>query len=1014
MKTTVLAFILLLCCGLPTSLLAQLSPTAQQAYEVYQKAVQLNNVSNKYEDALTALNRADSLLVAAPDAPDSLWAQVRFMQGTVLHNLSEFAESMKKLRESDRYYQLYDAYGGRADCYLFLANNTWWLRGAQEAIPFFDTAIALAEKDTRGIRRNRGRYYADKGYALGELGQFETGLAQIETGLRKDSSYYGKVSRQYVTSLMSKATVYNYWGEYAQAVGVFKEAVALTHQVNLGADSPWDAPLYGNLGAAYFNMGDLEEAERYYQKCFALFQQVLPPESPYFAMLYSRFGLIAQNRYQYPEALEWTNKAMAYYDQLDPNTQFSVKHGLAMALNELGEYQQADSIYRELEEMARPLLGPENYQMALLYEGMADNQHKSGNTEAALKYLDEASAVYLANYPPEHLIHTRPTGKKAFVCLHGKQYRRAVAYANAGLLKFQEHPDPNAWQVYRDAYLALLGYRAEALYYLTDQLGVATLDSALADYRRYEQCLDTIFALDRSPDDKLAYQTYSSGFFRNAMFALGYKGTLATYDLNTMWRLSEKSKAYLLREGFRQSAMPVAGSVLDSLQRLVAAQQFYQKKIFDARQDSQAREADIIRWEAAIFDLELQRRATWEAFKAVQDQTPYYLEADRGLIDISGVQRALVDTHTVLLEFVDMQHIVYIFAITADTCVVVERRPPFSLDSLIRQMRLALTSEFFSPTLSAVQSEENARRYVAAASALYAELIAPVSPWLKERVIMVPDGALNYLPFDALLRQMPENPTRYHSHAYFGVEHLLSYNYSATMLAEMQRKKHPKKPTGAVLAMAPFYETGVGAEPGRNRNSIRDDSPKPLPASGPEVERICDLFGGKPYLGSTATKTVFEQLAGQHKIIHLSTHGWADSTSGNFGWVAFAPSSDSGRFEKFYINDLYHLRLNADMVVASACETGVGELKRGEGVLSLARAFTYAGAKSLVTTLWSVSDRETAELMTLFYEQLHLEADKDVALWQAKKNYIRSHKTDGKAHPFYWASFLPIGDMRRL
>ena len=115
-------------------------------------------------------------------------------------------------------------------------------------------------------------------------------------------------------------------------------------------------------------------------------------------------------------------------------------------------------------------------------------------------------------------------------------------------------------------------------------------------------------------------------------------------------------------------------------------------------------------------------------------------------------------------------------------------------------------------------------------------------------------------------------------------------------------------------------------------------------------------------------------------------------------------------FDKFYAKDIYNLSLNADLVTLSACETGIGELKRGEGIISLARAFAYAGAKSIVTTLWSVNDVRTSELMEHFYKNLYKGMDKDAALWQAKKDFLKAHK-GMSAHPYYWAGFIPIGDM---
>jgi CHAT domain-containing protein len=118
--------------------------------------------------------------------------------------------------------------------------------------------------------------------------------------------------------------------------------------------------------------------------------------------------------------------------------------------------------------------------------------------------------------------------------------------------------------------------------------------------------------------------------------------------------------------------------------------------------------------------------------------------------------------------------------------------------------------------------------------------------------------------------------------------------------------------------------------------------------------------------------------------------------------------------ELLYVRDLYNLELNADLVVLSACETGLGRLRRGEGIISLARAFAYAGARAIVTTLWSVDDEKAKDLMLDFHGHLKRGEPVDAALRRAKLDYLQRRPGPAEAHPFFWAGFAPIGDMRPL
>ena len=180
-----------------------------------------------------------------------------------------------------------------------------------------------------------------------------------------------------------------------------------------------------------------------------------------------------------------------------------------------------------------------------------------------------------------------------------------------------------------------------------------------------------------------------------------------------------------------------------------------------------------------------------------------------------------------------------------------------------------------------------------------------------------------------------------------------------------------------------------------------------------EVFKAQKLMRGDAVLDKKATKYAFESLVGDYRIVHLATHGKANDKIGDYCFLAFTEQKDSVQNELLYVRDIYNLRLNADLVVLSACETGIGELRRGEGVISLARAFAYAGAKSLVTTLWSVNDKSTLNIMEGFYRQLRKGAPKNQALWQAKLDYLAKSKSE-MAHPFFWAAFVPIGDINPI
>jgi len=161
--------------------------------------------------------------------------------------------------------------------------------------------------------------------------------------------------------------------------------------------------------------------------------------------------------------------------------------------------------------------------------------------------------------------------------------------------------------------------------------------------------------------------------------------------------------------------------------------------------------------------------------------------------------------------------------------------------------------------------------------------------------------------------------------------------------------------------------------------------------------------------GTEATLERFLSLASRYRILHLATHALADFTSGSQAYLAFPAS------QKLYPGDIGNgLDINADLVVLSACETGIGVWRRGEGMLSLGRAFIFGGAKSVVTSLWQVKDASTADLMRRFYVALRRGQTKDLALSGAQRDCISKGSLNITAHPYYWSGFILTGDPMRL
>jgi CHAT domain-containing protein len=260
----------------------------------------------------------------------------------------------------------------------------------------------------------------------------------------------------------------------------------------------------------------------------------------------------------------------------------------------------------------------------------------------------------------------------------------------------------------------------------------------------------------------------------------------------------------------------------------------------------------------------------------------------------------------------------------------------------------------------------------------------------NQQLIISTQEFLAFLPFELL----------HDGNDFIGLANPISYSPSINMW--MNALKIEPYSNSQVLAMAPDFKGLTSLTQDANRDLL-----VPIPGAEQELRTMKEYFSGKFLIANEATKDGFIDNVSDFGIIHLATHAIIDNTNPNFSRLYFSGSADAEPYIRNY--ELYNLDVNANLVTLSACNTGIGEIQKGDGVNSLARGFIYAGAPATLVSLWPASDKSTPELMEYFYQNLKDGQAKDVALNNARKQYLATAK--GKArHPFYWGGFVLIGD----
>lgn len=304
--------------------------------------------------------------------------------------------------------------------------------------------------------------------------------------------------------------------------------------------------------------------------------------------------------------------------------------------------------------------------------------------------------------------------------------------------------------------------------------------------------------------------------------------------------------------------------------------------------------------------------------------------------------------------------------------------------------------QLLSRPVNALTSVRDQAAVAAAGRRLHRMLVAPAMPRLvaKQSLLIIPDGALAYLPFEAL----GEGRALIESHR-------IAYAPSASIAGALGRPS--AAPANLLLAMGdPLLPSA--AAPGMAAQLERGFTFSALPNARGEVESLGRLFpNSRTFVGEKASESRIkaEDLV-TYRYLHLAAHGYFDGSTPERSGIVLAPGGAEDGF--LQAREIANLRMTAELVTLSACQSGLGKVLAGEGVQGLARAFFLAGAKSVVVSLWDVNDAATAELMRRFYANLKSGLSKDEALRQAKLA-IRNQPGGRWRHPYYWAPFVLQG-----
>lgn len=796
-------------------------------------------------------------------------------------------------------------------------------------------------------------------------------------------------------------------GDYGTLAAIASEARALSRSAG---DRRREARALTYFASARLSGAAPTEALHTFNDLVALARELRDPALE--AQALTHVGNCLRNLNRYAEALDTLAKAEALYRQSgDRAGRAETLRNLAMVHTEIGDYDSSESALGQALALARETGAGRVEALALNNLGIV--ARRRGQPNVALEHLEKSLAH--PALPRDVLTRVNLLISKGNVQLELNDTRGAIASYERGLVE-AKNPYTRALLLGNIGMARVrLGDYEAALALLTDARGrlrqvgdfpekIWEMELLLAQCHRALGRLDA--ALDSLRDalatmERLRTVAAPTETSRASVVAIRRQAVAEAVDL--LFSMGRHADAFAVAEQSRGRAFldELAASHVDLRQNLRDADRKreatllgrisdLQKQMWTADVPAPTRrqvEGDLAEAERDLDLFGLQIRRSNPAFASVH--YPETLGADR--------LQAALGPRAAVVEYLLGTPRSFVWVVTRDRIVMTSLPARDAIDDAVAAYRKALSRPVSSLTLASAERDIASR-----GAALYDILIKPIEPELTsvDRLTVVADGALSYVPIESLgsppvLERVP-----------------VSYAVSASAWMATERQSAGQPPPEGLVAFGDPLYGATGRSSGAEAYRERGFDLEPLPQTRREVESIAALYPSARravHLGANAREEVVKrERLDRYRYIHFAAHGLVDERVPGRSGIALSIRPNATDDGVLQVREILGLHLKADLVTLSACSTGLGKLVDGEGMLGLARAFMYAGAKSVVVSLWNVNDAATSELMGRFYRGLNRGLSKEQALREARLALAHGSRRLWR-HPYYWAAFVLIG-----
>ncbi len=931
--------------------------------------------------------------------------------------------------------------------------------------------------------KDTAAYYNNLGVCLQDKGDYEEAIITHKKSLKIGLELSGEDNEKVATSYGNIGLCYRANGDFKEAMGYQKKALEIRLAI-LGENHQDTLLSFLNFSLLLKDNGEYEYAIACTEKLINIGLKVLGEEHNLIAAAYHNIGNFFQILGDNKRAINYFEKAIDIWAKINHDNKehiASCYYNLSLCYCIEGDIEKAFNYVKKAQQLWTKVLGVKHNKIGMCYNLLGEIYSIEGKCEEAYQQHVEALELYQNIWGGQHPEVARSFNNMGNVLLKLKKYEEArICFYKAikndikdeeleqqkySFFEYQEHfesetsltafegllqanlkvndPKNLLYNLFlSQAYVQVVNNNREK--YQEDR---AKLMLARKAHKSFDLAIGTSFLSARfakknpSKFKNLSQEIQNLNQEAYPVESIPYCQT-AKDCLESAFYFSEQSKAILLLNQFNEEKAKKAAGIPQDLQdqenKLKEKLNNLEKQIHQEEYKGKE-EKD----EAKLQELKDERYTYKRAYKAhiqtYRQKYPHYHNAkhDTKIVSIEKLQQKLSEKAAIVSYFVGKNDI-YIFVVTKKKYKLKIEEKPRNFDQKIIDF------------LDMIHLADEAT-YSIEAYHLYRKLFQPIDKYLKDidELIIIPDGTLAMLPFEALLTKAIPTNISYPDMPYLLLDYDISYHYSATLWYKgYRRKKQGIKIDKSFLGVAPVcYEAHIFGDINgtvketnkvgynvRNTRSvnIRGEKFCELEYSKKEVEIIQELFkayklGAKVQLHEKASISNFKHQAPLYQYLLIAAHGDYDPDKPELSGIAFAPPQEhevdtkkqvventlgieltqQQKDDILYMSDAYELRLNAELVVLSCCNSGIGKQYKGEGMMGINRGFLFAGAKNVVYTLFKVYDDVSWKLTKGLFEHILAGKNYKQALRQAKIDMIKK-RVD--AAPSAWSGYVLIGD----